>query len=72
MHDPTSALRQKDLHAADQKPDGVDELPNELNLGADEVPFEGGGECPDIDFQYAGPASSPDPHPSARSSHQRL
>jgi hypothetical protein len=50
MFDPASELLQKDLHAASQTPVGVEELPNQLNLCASDVPFEGGGECPDIDF----------------------
>ncbi|MEA2417056.1 MAG: hypothetical protein QOI58_3713 [Thermoanaerobaculia bacterium] len=61
MRDPTSELRQKELDAARQKQAGVEELPSELNLRAHEVPFEGGGECPDIDFQYA---DRPHRHPT--------
>jgi hypothetical protein len=46
--------------AAVQKPAGVEELPCEWNVSVREVPFEGGGECPDIDFSIRrSPASPP-------------
>jgi hypothetical protein len=51
MRDPTSRLRQKDRYAGSQEPAGAEQLPGKLNR-AREVPFEGGGECPDINFQF--------------------
>jgi hypothetical protein len=73
MRDPASELRQKDQHAAVQKPAGVEELPCELNLCVREVPFEGGGECPDIDFSIRRSSASPrNQRLPARSSLPRL
>jgi hypothetical protein len=52
MRDPTSRLRQKDRYAGSEKPAGAEQLPGKWKLRTREVPFEGGGECPDIDFQF--------------------
>jgi hypothetical protein len=72
MRDPASELRKNDLHDATQKPAGVEELPRELNVCVREVPFEGGGECPDIDFSIRRwAASRRNPRPSARRTPQR-
>jgi hypothetical protein len=52
MRDRTSRLRQKDRYAGSEKPAGVEPLPRKWKLRTREVPFEGGGECPDINLQF--------------------